>query len=75
LVEEKNPHPSIFIEAARRLKVDSGGVCYTSGDRPSRDLVGARQAIFARVVIINTEGYFTVEFDTDDYDTEKDTPW
>jgi putative hydrolase of the HAD superfamily len=68
----RKPHPSIFIEAARRAEVNPEECAYV-GDRPSRDLVGARQANFARVVIINTEGYFTDEFDTDDYDPEKDT--
>lgn len=68
----RKPHPSIFVEAARRAGVNPEECAYV-GDRPSRDLIGARQANYARIVIINTEGYFTDEFDADDYDPEKDT--
>ena len=67
----RKPHPSLFIEAARRAGVHPFECAYV-GDRPSRDLIGARQSAFAKVVIINTEGYVTDEYDPDDYDPEKD---
>lgn len=68
----RKPHPSLFIEAARRLGVPPQ-VCAYVGDRPSRDLVGARQSNYGCAVIINTAGYVQDEYDPDDYDPEKDT--
>ena len=67
----RKPHPSLFTEAARRAGVEPGECAYV-GDRPSRDLIGARQAAYGAAVIINTEGYTTDEYDPDDYDPEKD---
>lgn len=67
----RKPHPSLFIEAARRVGVDPRACAYV-GDRPSRDLIGARQSNYGLAVIINTEGYMTDEYDPDDYDPEKD---
>jgi len=68
----RKPHPSLFIEAARRVGVDPRACAYV-GDRPARDLVGARQANYGMAVIINTDGYVLDEYDPDDYDPEKDT--
>lgn len=68
----RKPHPSLFIEAARRVGVDPRECAYV-GDRPSRDLIGARQANYGAAVIINTEGYILDEYDPDDYDPEKDS--
>ena len=67
----RKPHPSLFLAAARQAGVLPQECCYV-GDRPSRDLVGARQAGYGEAVIINTDGYEIDEFDPDDYDTEKD---
>lgn len=67
----RKPHPSLFIEAARRAGVQPYECAYV-GDRPSRDLVGARQSAYAKVVIINNEGYSMDDYDPDDYETEKD---
>jgi len=68
----RKPHPSLFIEAARRVGVDPR-VCAYVGDRPSRDMVGARQSNYGLSVIINTDGYILDDYDPDDYDPEKDT--
>jgi len=68
----RKPHPGLFIEAARRAGVRPQDCVYV-GDRPSRDLIGARQSAYAGVVIINTGGYSVDEYDPDDYDPEKDT--
>ncbi len=67
----RKPHPSLFIEAARRLGVLAQQCAYV-GDRPSRDLIGARQSNYGKAVIINTAGYVLDEYDPDDYDPEKD---
>jgi HAD superfamily hydrolase (TIGR01549 family) len=71
-IGRRKPHPSLFIEAARRAKVSPWECAYV-GDRPSRDLVGARQSNYGEVVIINTERYSVDENDLDDYDPEKDS--
>lgn len=68
----RKPHPSLFIEAARRLGVVAAECAYV-GDRPSRDLIGARQSNYGKAVIINTAGYVLDEYDPDDYDPEKDS--
>lgn len=68
----RKPHPSLFLEAARRAGVQPWECAYV-GDRPSRDLLGARQSNYGEVVIINAQGYFDDEFDPDDYEPEKDT--
>ena len=67
----RKPHPAVFIEAAHRagLRPDE---CVYVGDRPSRDLIGARQSDYAAVVMINADGYILDEYDPDDYDPEKD---
>lgn len=68
----RKPHSSIFLEAARQAGVRPEECAYV-GDRPSRDLIGARQSNYGQVVIINTDGYSSYENDPDDYAPEKDT--
>jgi putative hydrolase of the HAD superfamily len=51
----RKPHPSLFLQAAREIGVDPGQAAYV-GDRPSRDVVGAREAGFQEVVIIQLSG-------------------
>jgi len=68
----RKPHPAIFVEAARRAGVRPDECAYV-GDRPARDLIGARLSAYAEVVIINAEGYIRDDYDPDDYDPEKDT--
>jgi len=47
----RKPDPSIFLEATRRLGVPPDRSAYV-GDRPDRDVIGARQAGFAMTIII-----------------------
>lgn len=61
----RKPHPSLFLEAARSMGILPQNCAYI-GDNLARDLVGARQAGFGRVVIINMQGYLADEFDPDD---------
>jgi len=51
----RKPHPSLFLAAARQAGVLPHECAYV-GDRPSRDVVGAREAGFAEVVIIEADG-------------------
>ena len=51
----RKPHPSLFLQAAREIGVDPGQAAYV-GDRPSRDVVGAREAGFREIVIIQLSG-------------------
>ena len=51
----RKPHPSLFLDAARELGVRPEECAYI-GDRPSRDVVGAREAGFSEVVIIQAAG-------------------
>jgi putative hydrolase of the HAD superfamily len=51
----RKPHPSLFLQAAREIGVDPGQAAYV-GDRPSRDVVGAREAGFRETVIIQLDG-------------------
>jgi HAD superfamily hydrolase (TIGR01662 family) len=51
----RKPHPSLFLQAARDLGVDPGQAAYV-GDRPSRDVVGAREAGYREIVIIQLNG-------------------
>jgi len=51
---KRKPHPSLFIAAAQALGVRSQECAYV-GDRPSRDLIGAREAGIGQVVIIGTQ--------------------
>ncbi|MHB8089479.1 MAG: HAD-IA family hydrolase [Anaerolineaceae bacterium] len=51
----RKPHPSLFLDATRALGVRPEECAYI-GDRPSRDVVGAREAGFSKVVIIQAAG-------------------
>ena len=61
----RKPHPSLFLEAARSIGILPQNCAYV-GDNLARDLIGARQAGFGEVVIINRQGYQADEFDPDD---------
>ncbi len=65
VVGSRKPHPSMFLQAARGMGVRPQNCAYV-GDNPSRDLVGAMQAGFGTVVIFDSLGYQTDEFDPDD---------
>ena len=47
----RKPNPEIYLEACRRAKVDPARSVYV-GDNPSRDILGARLAGFAKSIII-----------------------
>lgn len=51
---KRKPHPSPFIAAAQTLGVRPEECAYV-GDRPSRDLIGAREAGIGLVVIIESQ--------------------
>jgi len=61
----RKPHPAMFLHAARGMGVLPQNCAYV-GDNLSRDLVGAMQAGFGSVVILNMIGYQTDEYDPDD---------
>ena len=61
----RKPHPSMFLQAARGMGVPPQNCAYV-GDNLSRDLIGALQAGFGSVIIINMTGYQTEEYDPDD---------
>lgn len=61
----RKPHPAMFLQAARGMGVLPQNCAYV-GDNPSRDLIGAMQAGFGAVIIINMAGYQTDEYDPDD---------
>ncbi|HCS39998.1 MAG TPA: hypothetical protein DIW44_10500 [Anaerolineaceae bacterium] len=48
----RKPHPSLFLAAARECQV-SPEECLYVGDRPSRDVIGSREAGIGKVVTIN----------------------
>lgn len=50
----RKPHPSLFVAAARECRVEPQECMYV-GDRPSRDVIGSREAGIGKVVTINTE--------------------
>lgn len=68
----RKPHPSLFLEAARQAGVRPNECAYV-GDRPSRDLIGARQSNYGKAVIISAAKNSLDETDPDDYDPEKDS--
>ena len=68
----RKPHPSLFLAAASEAGVLPEECVYV-GDRPSRDLIGARQSGYAEAVIIKADGYSLDDYDPDDYEPEKDT--
>lgn len=61
----RKPHPSLFLQAARDLNVLPQHCVYI-GDFLARDLIGAKQAGYGEVGIINIKGYEVDEFDPDD---------
>ncbi len=67
----RKPHPSLFLEASRAMGIPPERCAYV-GDNLARDLIGARQAGYASVSIINVNGYFQDEYDPDD-ETDKET--
>ena len=71
VVGSRKPHPSMFLQAARGMGVLPENCAYV-GDNLSRDLIGAMQAGFGSVIIINMVGYQTDEYDPDD-DFQMDT--
>lgn len=50
----RKPHPSLFLAAARECHVEPQECMYV-GDRPSRDVIGSREAGIGKVVTINAE--------------------
>jgi putative hydrolase of the HAD superfamily len=50
----RKPHPSLFLAAARECGLRPEDCAYV-GDRPSRDVVGSREAGFGEVVIIESD--------------------
>lgn len=67
----RKPHPGLFFEASRAMGVPPERCAYV-GDSLSRDLIGARQAGYGAVVIINVQGYVQDDFNPDD-EAESDT--
>ena len=65
VVGSRKPHPSMFLQAARGMGVLPENCAYV-GDNLSRDLIGAMQAGFGSVIIINMAGYQADEYDPDD---------
>ena len=65
VVGSRKPHPSMFLQATRGMGVLPQNCAYV-GDNLSRDLIGAMQAGFGSVIIINMTGYQTDEYDPDD---------
>ncbi len=51
----RKPHPSVFLTATKELGITPDRAVYV-GDRPSRDVVGAREAGIAQVIIIQVDG-------------------
>jgi putative hydrolase of the HAD superfamily len=51
LFGQRKPDPEIFAEAARRMNVSPAQCAYV-GDNPSRDISGAREAGFGKVIIL-----------------------
>lgn len=65
LYGRRKPHASLFFEACRAIGVPPERCAYI-GDSPSRDLIGARQAGFGAVIIINIQSYVQDDFNPDD---------
>lgn len=68
---KRKPDPALFIAAARQAGVDPRACAYV-GDRPSRDLLGSRQANYGECTIINVFSSSVDPNDPDDYDPDKD---
>lgn len=65
LFGRRKPHPSLFIEVCRAMNIPPERCAYI-GDNLSRDLVGARQAGYGAVIIINVQGYVQDDYNPDD---------
>ena len=65
VVGSRKPHPSMFLQATRGMGMLPENCAYV-GDNLSRDLIGAMQAGFGSVIIINMAGYQADEYDPDD---------
>ncbi len=70
LYGRRKPHPSLFLEASRAMGI-SPEKCAYIGDSLSRDLIGAHQAGYGAVIIINIQGYNQDDYNPDD-ETETD---
>ncbi len=57
---KRKPHPSPFLAAAQALGVHPEECAYV-GDRPSRDLIGAREAGISLVIIVENETEYREE--------------
>ena len=57
---KRKPHPSPFISAAQALGVRPEECAYV-GDRPSRDLIGAREAGIGMVIMIELQSQLQEE--------------
>lgn len=51
----RKPHPAIFLEAARACGVAACECAYV-GDRPSRDVIGSREAGIGQVILLQRNG-------------------
>jgi HAD superfamily hydrolase (TIGR01549 family) len=51
---KRKPHPSLFIEAARQLNLLPEECAYV-GDRPSRDVIGSREAGIGKVIVLQQD--------------------
>ncbi len=61
----RKPHPSIYLEAARRAGVEPAGCVYV-GDNLKRDVTGTRKAGFGKVVIMISPEELAAETVTDE---------
>ena len=61
----RKPHPSLFLNAAQKIGVQPDSCAYV-GDQVNRDLIGARQAGYGEVVIIDLKGYQLDGMEPDD---------
>jgi HAD superfamily hydrolase (TIGR01549 family) len=66
---KRKPHPALFIDCARDLKLEPEECAYV-GDMISRDVVGGRQAGFSEIVIIDAKGYNQNSNELEDDDPE-----
>ncbi len=51
---KRKPHPSIFLEAAHACEALPAECAYV-GDRPSRDVIGSREAGMGKVILVENE--------------------
>ncbi len=69
---KRKPHPSLFLDCAKELGVQPKECAYV-GDIISRDVVGGRQAGFAEITIINSNGYSSDSLILEDEDPEQNS--